>query len=105
MSFDELPEVLTVEEAGAFLRISRGLAYELARQFVATNGAHGLPVVKLGRRLIVPKRQLELLLGGDLAPVEANNPLVRQRTPARTRSRSTADSQLTLLPLDASKQA
>ena len=46
---DQLPEVLTVEEAAAVLRIARGAAYELTRVYRATNGREGLPVVRLGR--------------------------------------------------------
>ena len=60
--FDELPEVLTVEEAAAFLRIGRGAAYELARQWRVTDGREGLPVVSLGRSLRVPKASLARLL-------------------------------------------
>ena len=76
MQLDELPEVLTVEEAAAFLRVSRGLGYQLAREYVATDGAAGLPVMRLGRRLVVPKRRLLRWLEGQpvLAPssVEAH---------------------------------
>lgn len=61
-SLDELPEVLTVEEAAAVLRISRGAAYELARQWRVTNGREGLPVVALGRSLRVPRAALRRLL-------------------------------------------
>ena len=61
-SLDELPEVLTVEEAAAILRIGRGAAYELARQWRETNGREGLPVVTLGRTLRVPRAALRRLL-------------------------------------------
>ena len=61
-SLDELPEVLTVEEAAAVLRIGRGAAYELARQWRVTNGREGLPVVTLGRSLRVPRAALRRLL-------------------------------------------
>ena len=47
-ALDELPEVLTVEEAAAVLRIGRGAAYELARQWRESGGRSGLPVVTLG---------------------------------------------------------
>ena len=48
--------VLTVEEAAKLLRISRGLAYEMARQ-----GA--LPTIRLGRRrILVPRQSLERML-------------------------------------------
>ena len=61
-SLDDLPEVLTVEEAAAVLRIGRGAAYELARQWRETNGREGLPVVALGRTLRVPRAALRRLL-------------------------------------------
>jgi excisionase family DNA binding protein len=54
---------LSVEEAGALLGISRDLAYDLV--------ARGeLPAVRLGRRLVVPRRSLENILdqpGPELA--------------------------------------
>jgi excisionase family DNA binding protein len=43
---------LSVEEAGALLGISRDLAYDLVAR-------HELPSVRLGRRLVVPRRALE----------------------------------------------
>ncbi len=50
--------VLTVEEAAQMLRISRQSAYQAAR-------AGELPTVKIGRRLLVPRHQLERLLSGE----------------------------------------
>jgi excisionase family DNA binding protein len=66
-SLDELPEVLTIEEAAKVLRIGRGAAYALARRYLATDGREGLPVVRLGRSLRVPRAKLLGLLevGGD----------------------------------------
>lgn len=61
-TFEDLPEVLTVEEAARVLRIGRGAAYELARQWRATEGREGLPVVRLGRSLRVPRAALLRLL-------------------------------------------
>lgn len=58
----EPPKVLTVEEAAAVLRIGRNSAYTLARRWLATNGAEGLPVVKLGRTLRVPRAALLRIL-------------------------------------------
>lgn len=54
---------LTVEEAGAFLRLGRTKAYSEARRFLATNGTEGLPVVAFGRSLRVPTAALLRLLG------------------------------------------
>jgi excisionase family DNA binding protein len=50
--------VVSVEEAAVVLGISRGLAYELVRQGV-------IPSIRLGRRLVVPRRRLVALVEGD----------------------------------------
>jgi len=47
--------VVTVEEAGRLLGISRGLAYGLVAH-------HELPHVRLGRRIVIPRTALEALL-------------------------------------------
>ncbi len=60
--FEDLPDVLTIEEAAKLLRIGRGAAYALARQYLATGGREGLPVVRLGRSLRVPRAGLLRLL-------------------------------------------
>ncbi|MFO8102067.1 MAG: helix-turn-helix domain-containing protein [Dehalococcoidia bacterium] len=46
---------LTVEESARLLGISRGLAYELAR-------TGQIPVIRFGRRMLVPRAALERLL-------------------------------------------
>jgi hypothetical protein len=65
-SLAELPEMLTVEEAAAVLRIGRTAAYQLARRWRETGGREGLPNVALGRSLRVPRVALEACL--TLAP-------------------------------------
>ena len=52
---EEYP-VLTVEEAGRILGISRGLAYQQVREGT-------LPSIRLGRRWLVPTAALSELLG------------------------------------------
>ena len=53
---------LTVEEAAGLLGISRALGYELV--------ARGeVPSIRLGRRIVVPRRALDTLL--DTATTEA----------------------------------
>jgi excisionase family DNA binding protein len=47
---------LTVEEAAQLLGISRALAYELV-------GRGELPSIRLGRRIVVPRHALEVMLG------------------------------------------
>jgi hypothetical protein len=53
--------MLTVEEAAAVLRIGRSLAYQLAREYDATGGVSGLPVIRLGGCLRVPRWALGVL--------------------------------------------
>ncbi len=61
-SLDEYPLLLTVEEAAGVLRISRSLAYDLARQYEATDGRAGLPVMRMGSCLRVPRWALAELI-------------------------------------------
>jgi len=66
-----LPPFLTIEEAAAALRISRTSAYQLARCWLASDGKEGLPVIRLGRTLRVPRAAIDWLaqsfLGGEPA--------------------------------------
>lgn len=56
------PLVLSVAEAARMLGISRALAYELARR-------QRLPVVRLGRRIVVPEAAIRALLAeGNQTP-------------------------------------
>lgn len=50
--------VVTVEEAAAMLRISRGLAYELVRR-------GDLPALRPRRRLVVPRHRLLAMIGTE----------------------------------------
>ena len=72
MGLDSEPQTLTVEEAAQVLRIGRTTAYALAREWRATGGRRGLPVLELGRTLRVPRAALERLLEGQ--PVLSDAP-------------------------------
>ena len=52
---DETRQTITVEQAARILGISRGLAYQMARE-------HRIPTLKFGKRLVVPKWAIERLL-------------------------------------------
>ena len=60
MATDEFV-LLTVPEAARLLRISRNLAYELVRQNV-------LPHIRLGRRILVPRRALQSWIERQAGP-------------------------------------
>jgi hypothetical protein len=63
-SIHDYPDLMTVDEAAEYLRISRTLGYQPARQYRITGGEAGLPVVQVGRCLRVPRHALaELALG------------------------------------------
>jgi Helix-turn-helix domain len=59
----ESPALMTVAEAAAMLRIGRSKAYEMARQYLATGGRDGLPVIRLGAGCLrVPRWALLVLV-------------------------------------------
>jgi excisionase family DNA binding protein len=58
MSIDELPDMLRVEEAASVLRIGRAAVYAGVAQFEATAGRQGIPCIRIGRSVRVPKRAL-----------------------------------------------
>jgi excisionase family DNA binding protein len=53
-------ETASVGEVADRLAISRTLAYKLARE-----GRLPIPVIRLGRRVVVPRRALDRLLSND----------------------------------------
>jgi excisionase family DNA binding protein len=57
---------MNVDDVAPLLGINRSTAFELIRR-----GTFPLPVLKLGRRLVVPRRAVEELLG-DLSGGHAN---------------------------------
>ena len=44
-SLDDLPDVLTIHEAADFMRVSPGVAYEMARRYRSDQRARGSPGV------------------------------------------------------------
>lgn len=77
------------------LRIGRSKAYEFAREYLATDGASGMPVIRLGKQLRVPRALLERWMGGPITWPIANrrpaaSPVVSiASTTRRSRPRST----------------
>ena len=57
--------LLTVEEAAKVLRIGRSLAYQLTGEYLGSGGTSGLPCIRLGGCLRVPRWALvELVMTG-----------------------------------------
>ena len=64
---DQHGPFLRVEDAAQLLRISRTSAYALARQWLDSGGAHGLPAVRIGRSIRIPAVALDRLAEVDHA--------------------------------------
>lgn len=77
MVADPSSPFLTVEEAGDMLRVGRTKAYAMAKEWRATGGRAGLPVVDLGHVLRVPRQAIEELLLGGPAPSLGHPPAER----------------------------
>jgi hypothetical protein len=66
-AYDEAHVLLRIEEAARFLRIGRSLAYKLAHEYLASGGTSGLPVLRFGTCLRVPRWALtELITTGTV---------------------------------------
>jgi hypothetical protein len=61
-----VPDFLTVEEAALVLRLGRSAAYREVRRFISSGGAAGIPVLRFGKLLRVPRYRLEEQLGGPI---------------------------------------
>jgi len=104
--WNHMPLMLTVEEAARVLRIGRSHAYNLARMYFASGGTHGLPVLRLGNVMRVPKIALyELVTTGHVMQLIAPAPAIASERAADPRTqlratRATSRSQLSLLGSD-----
>ena len=56
--FDDLPPLLTVEQAAKVLQIGRSKAYELTVEYERTAGASGLPFIWIGNQKRIPRDAL-----------------------------------------------
>lgn len=61
------PDLFTVAEAAAVLRIGRTTAYELVRRDYASGGGEGLGALRIGGQYRVPRVALEAMVGGPLS--------------------------------------
>jgi hypothetical protein len=63
------PLTLTVEEAAAMIGVGRTLAFETVR---TTGAIAGVPVLRVGRRVLVPRAPLERVLSEGVPPTTDN---------------------------------
>ena len=64
--------LMGVDEAAAYLGISRNLAYELVR-------CGRLPHIRLGRRILIPRKGLELWIAREAGLPQPSSPMVSLR--------------------------
>ena len=68
MDLSDLPDMLRVDEAASFLRIGRNRAYEETARFLASGGNAGLPCIRIGRSVRIPRRALDQWVAAQLGP-------------------------------------
>ena len=84
------PDLFTIAEVAAILRIGRTTAYELAARDLATGGGEGLGAVRVGNQLRVRRTSLEAMIGGPLSwpvsagPARSSNVVRLAAVPERT---------------------
>ncbi len=69
-----VPDLLTVMEAAGVLRVGRTTAYDQVGKYFDTDGADGMPCIRVGGQLRVPRVLFEEWLGFQITvwpPLEA----------------------------------
>ena len=64
--FIQAPPLLKADEAVLVPRIGRSNVCESANRFLVTDGADGIPCVRIGRQLRFPRHALEPIIGSPL---------------------------------------
>ena len=85
-----VPDLLKVMEAAGVLRVGRTTAYDQVAKYFATNGADGMPCIRVGGQLRVPRVLFEEWLGFRITvwpPLEAPDDVTTSRTSPRPRSK------------------
>jgi hypothetical protein len=90
---DRAPDLLTVLEAARVLRIGRTKTYELVRRWFASDGADGLPAVRIDGQVRVLRHGVEEVIGGPISWPIPDAPVVdtpsAPAAPIDIRTRST----------------
>ena len=92
---EHLPLMLSVEQARDVLGIGRSLAYGEVRRYLATDGREGIPAVRIGSAIRIPRAGLvDLMLAAparvasELARLQVVTPVPSQRQLRARSSRS-----------------
>jgi hypothetical protein len=83
-----LPLMLTVEQARMVLGIGRSLAYAEVRRYLATGGREGIPAVRIGSAIRVPRVGLVDLMLAAPAPAVSGSAAVHAVTSTPSPHRS-----------------
>ena len=99
--WSDLPLLLTVEEAARLLRVGRSHAYNQVTLYFASGGTDGIPALRLGGLLRVPKHALnEFVATGRVVQLISDATTHATPPSARPRMRRTDRAQLSLLGSD-----
>jgi hypothetical protein len=79
-----LPLMLTVEQAREVLWIGRSLAYGEVRRYLATDGREGIPAVRIGSAIRIPRAGLVDLMLAAPAPVASDPVTLHAVAPAQS---------------------
>ena len=99
--WEQLPLLLTVAEAGRLLRVGRSHAYNQVTLYFTSGGTDGIPALRLGGLLRIPKHALhELVTTGRDVQLIADATAHTTAPSPRARTRRTDRPQLSLLGSD-----
>ena len=83
----DLPLMLTVEQARQVLGIGRSLAYGEVRRYLATDGREGIPAVRIGSAIRIPRAGLvDLMLAAPASLTSGPSSCTPSRRSRRSRS-------------------
>ena len=84
-----LPLMLTVEQAREVLGIGRSLAYSEVRRYLSTDGREGIPAIRIGSAIRVPRVGLVDLMLAAPAPTVSSGVELHAVTPVPSQNRPT----------------
>lgn len=90
MEIDDLPGMLRIDEAAELLRVSKSHVYAVVAEYERTEGESGLPAIRVGHAIRVPREALREWIEASLRARDDGH-----RTPeAATRLSAVSTSQL-----------